>query len=279
MILHWLPSSLKLQTLKIVGLLSMACLSTIDARAQDEEPQAVQVVEVEEQAIPFEEEELLFEVQAIQADPQAIFLYRYACAQAALARRACELSDAQEQQLKLLDPAWITEHMQAPNPAGNVIQGIARFLGGRPAAAQAQDPQTVIRNVRKVIDEYVIELLTEPQRKQFQEQLEARDRFYNQQVARVLVAALDDRLFLDAEQRSQLSEELAQWLGKRSGLYWQFYFQNQGYIPDFPNQILRKHLSKSQLAAMNNLQKWNYESEQMEWQIVGQQDGIAIIDH
>ncbi|MEO8269976.1 MAG: hypothetical protein ABI557_09655, partial [Aureliella sp.] len=172
-------------------------------------------------------------------DPQTWLLNRYVRVNCALARRACKLSKEEERKLSQFNGAWVDKQLKESIalPIEGVAAGIARFLGGRAAAEVINlngnngDPQQIaIPKVRKKIDAAIEEALEPEHKETFQRECESRDRFRKQAMAAILISALDNRVFLSQQQRDELEPEVAQWLTK--DLYWQFYFQNDNYIPD-----------------------------------------------
>lgn len=233
---------------------------------------AVQTLVEEEKEI-VEIVQLEFAMDAGAQDPQMLLLIGYARVNCALARRACTLSEGEEQKLSQLNTAWIDKQVKESisAPAIGVVAGIARFLGGRAAAAEVQningDPQQIaIPKVKKKIDIAIEEALEPEHREAYQRERESREEFRKRALAAVLVSSLDERVFLTQQQRDDLEPEVDKWLTK--DLYWQFYFQNANYIPDIPKRVLSKVLSGEQLEALNGAQAWNYEVSQIELQMM-----------
>lgn len=207
-------------------------------------------------------------------------LERHAIVRTALARRVCDLEEEQLQALKDMDQKWLQEKAADKGKAREVrgiVAGMARFLGGRIAApGQQQDqPQAVVQRVRPIIDEHVLSILDDEQKEAYQAELEAMETFERESMASVIVASLDARIYLQPDQRKSLIEEIQKWLEGRNRIYWQFYFQNTNYIPDIPSNILKKHLTEAQYSSINGLQKYNYDADQIEWQVA---DATGIID-
>lgn len=195
-------------------------------------------------------------------DPQLTKMRRYVRVNCALARRACELSHSEEAAFAQMDDAWIAKqiHESVELPGVGQMVGILRFLGG---AARDDRPQEVkIPAVRKRIDLTIDEALSPEHRETFQRERDERVKFRKQALAGVLVAVLDESLFLSPEQRKLLEPEVAAWL--TTDLYWEFYFQNSSYLPDIPRQVLAQALSPAQLAVVQEAQKYNYERAQFE---------------
>jgi hypothetical protein len=207
-----------------------------------------------------------------------MLLQKYARVQGALLRRVCKLTDDQEQQLsKMVTADWISNEVKQATdaPAKWAAAGIARLLGGRAVVANGQNqPQEINVLVRKVIDKKIASLLNEQQASQFHEECEARDHFRREAQAGMLVAVLDRRLYLTEPQREALLPLIAKWLQK--DLYWQFYFQNEAYIPNIPKTILSQVLEREQVDALAGLNSYNYEAEQIEMQLGDQQDQFII---
>lgn len=215
---------------------------------------------------------------AVQNDPQLWLLSSYARVNSALARRACELTEAEEQQLALINDAWISQQMRAPvnAVAEGVAAGVALFLRGAPVMRnlnRGEQPHQVVERVRKAIDEQIEHALSEEHRPAYRIEREAREEFRREAQASVMVAALDERVYLSTEQRQRLEAELAQ--SAMKDLYWQFYFQNQSYIPDLPKDMLNKVLTKEQLEVLKGSQTHRFELAQIELQLI-QEKPIVI---
>ncbi|MEZ6138802.1 MAG: hypothetical protein R3C53_28280 [Pirellulaceae bacterium] len=203
----------------------------------------VQVVEVVEEEV--QDLEALFDeapIAGVAEQPQMAILQQYVIVECGLVRRACELSPEQAQKLATLTPAWIKEQLAQPAAAGQngLFQGIGRFLGGRAPAAQPQaDGQANIRRVTKAVDKFIEAALTPDQAKTYLAEKDAREKFRQEATASVLVASIDQEIYVKAEQRQQLIPQIAKWVENKN-LYWQFYFQNQSYIPSIPDSILQE---------------------------------------
>jgi len=210
------------------------------------------------------------EVQEVKQDPQYQLLSAYVRVNAALARRACELTEVEEAALTEMNDVWIFRQMQTAvdSPIKNAAAGIARFLQGRavPVNRPVEQNRQVIERVKLAADKHIEETLTAEHRAAFLEERAIRDKFRYESLARVLVAALDARLFLSAEQRERLEHDVAKWIKK--DLYWQFYFQNQNFVPDIPKAILAQVLNKEQLASLKGTQAMLYELAQIELQMI-----------
>lgn len=206
-------------------------------------------------------------------DPQIWLLQRYVRVNSALARRVSQLSDPEEHKLSQLTNVWIDKQVKESiaSPARAVAAGIARFLGGGVVEVQNLngDPQQLaIPKVKKRIDAAIEECLEPEHREAFVRERESQIEFRKQATAAVLVAVVDEHVFLTQQQREQLEPEVAKWL--TADLYWQFYFQNSNYVPDIPKRVLSKVLTADQLGALQGSQAWNYEMAQMELQMLGE---------
>lgn len=206
-------------------------------------------------------------------DPQTQMLQRYVRTNCGLARRACKLSEEQEKLLSKIDGTWINAEIKkaTDSPVKAAAAGIAGFLGARVAVRnQGQNqPHEIIAKVRKEVDKQIETVLEEQQAAAYKRERESRDAFRRDALAGVLVAALDRRVFLTPEQRVALQPLIAKWLTK--DLYWQFYFQNQGYNPAIPNQVLLRVLDAKQLGALKGAQAYNYDLDQIEIQMIDQE--------
>ncbi len=214
---------------------------------------------------------------AEQNDPQLWLLSSYARVNCALARRSSQLTEHEEHQLSLMNDVWVAKQITAAvdAPIKEMAAGIARFLRGAAVrrANVGEQPQQVIERVKRVIDEHIDRALTDEHRQAFHAERDARDEFRNKAMAGVLVAVLDTRLFLTTDQRERLKIEVADWIQK--DVYWQFYFQNQNYVPAIPKIVLIRVLTAEQLESLKGSQEWLYELAQIELQML-QERPVAI---
>ncbi|MEZ6153464.1 MAG: hypothetical protein R3C09_25460 [Pirellulaceae bacterium] len=235
-------------------------------------------------AIVVEDEEVvdLVGMRARAQNPQMWLLNGYVRVNCALARRACNLSEEEEQKLSQLDSAWVDKQLKESiaSPVKEVAAGIARFLGGRAVAEviningnQGDPQQVLIPKVKNRIDTAIEESLELDHKEAFQRERESRDQFRKQAMASVLVSVLDERVFLTQQQRDDLEPEVEKWLTK--DLYWQFYFQNTNFVPDIPKRMLSQVLSAEQLEALEGVRAWNYEASQIEMQMM-QEEPVMI---
>jgi hypothetical protein len=74
-----------------------------------------------------------------------------------------------------------------------------------------------------------------------------------------------------------LAADIAKWAGSKN-LYWQFYFQNDAYLPSVPNSVLAKTLSDQQLKSLKGLNSYSYEMDEVQMQMNGMRPGIEFID-
>ncbi len=237
-----------------------------DAKPEDVDTVVVEDVELAVADFAFAQDEL--------KDPQVRLLRSYMHVHAALARRACELTEVEEKQLAEMNDGWLLRQMReaASSPVQNAAAGVAKLLLGRAAgvvAPRREQPQVIVERVREAVDKHIDAALTDEQRIAFHTEREARDEFRNESLVRVLIAALDARVFLSSKQRQQLETELDGWLKK--DLYWQVYFQNQNFVPDIPKETLTKVLTPEQMDCLKGVRAWLYELAQIELQMAPQE--------
>ena len=246
------------------------------AAAEAMKDAAVEIV-VEDEAVVD-----LIGMRARAQNPQMSLLNGYVRVNCALARRACKLSEEEEQKLSQLDSAWLEKQLKESiaSPVKEVAAGIARFLGGRAVAEviningnQGDPQQAAIPKVKQRIDTAIEEALEFDHKEVFLRERESRDQFRKQAMAAVLVSVLDERVFLTQQQRDDLEPEVGKWLTK--DLYWQFYFQNESYLPIVPNHLLSKVLTPQQLAVVQGLHAYDYSLDQMQMRGM-QPEGVAI---
>ena len=214
-----------------------------------------------------------------QNDPMGFVAVRFCETRKAIARRVCELDAKQAKAISALDKTWVTKEMKKKlnPPKGGFIRGIVQVFNG--PVAPAGDPSTVLPKMKKVIEAAVREQLNEEQLKAFDKELDAARKFQYKAHAGILTSVLDRHLFLSGQQREKLQTAIFEWLYKsKKDLYWQFYLQNNNYIPQFPSKLLTEHLTEAQQTALKGMQTWNYDAAQMEWQMVNNQIEFVIVD-
>lgn len=214
-----------------------------------------------------------------QNDPMGFVAVRFCETRKAIARRVCDLDAKQAKAISALDKTWVTKEMKKKlnPPKGGFIRGIVQVFNG--PVAPAGDPSTVLPKMKKVIEAAVREQLNEEQLKAFDKELDAARKFQYKAHAGILTSVLDRHLFLSGQQREKLQTAIFEWLYKsKKDLYWQFYLQNNNYIPQFPSKLLTEHLTEAQQTALKGMQTWNYDAAQMEWQMVNNQIEFVIVD-
>lgn len=214
------------------------------------------------------------EQAAVEHHPQLLRMRLYVRVNCALARRVCELSESEERALSQMNDAWIAKqiHESTELPGVGAMVGILRFLGGHAGDGRPQEVKIPV--VKNRIDLAIDEALTPEHRQAFQRERDERVKFRKQALAAVVVAALDESLFLSPEQRAQLEPEIAAWL--TTDLFWEFYFQNSGYLPDIPRRVLAKALSPEQLEVVQAALKHNFDRAQYEEQMMQQELPVMI---
>ncbi len=217
----------------------------------------------------------IVDLQANANDPRVELILRHVNRECGLARRACELTPEQLTQLKALDATWIATQLRQPlKPGGNVFGDIARFLGGRAAPVHRNDESAQVEQVQRLADERLLEILDAQQAATYLAEKAARDKFRREALARVLVHAYDKHVFVDTQQRTALAAVIEEAI-KSKNLFWQFYFQNESYLPIVPNHLLSKVLTPQQLAVVQGLHAYDYSLDQMQMRGM-QPEGVAI---
>ncbi len=177
----------------------------------------------------------------------------------ALIRRVCKPNEDQLKQLSQFDAKWVAKEAKSVKANGNknVVGGFLRvFAGGMPEQGNTNDRATKISALHR---KEVAKILTAEQNAAFEKAVKERDEFRNRANAECVVAMLDERLFLSAEQRKQLTEKLMAWKDI-ANLEVHFYFQNQIYLPSLPSDI-SKVLNESQRAVFSNIQQVNFQGQ------------------
>ncbi len=216
---------------------------------------------------------------ANENEPLVVVLTGYVNTECGLARRACELTPEQLAALKKLDVRWVKEQIAKPEKVGQVriMQGLGRFLGGARLENPAQNHNQTHQRVCKLVDEVIQKTLSSEQYELFESERAARDAFHRDATASALVAVYDKHVFVKREQRQELIEDVAKWV-KSKNLYWQFYFQNDAYIPTVPNAVLARTLSDKQLKTLQGLNSYSYEMDEVQMQMNGMRQVVEFTD-
>ncbi len=221
--------------------------------------------------------------------PQLQMLAAYAKVNSALARRVCQLTDIQEQQLAVMDKKWLdAEYNKAANPNqgvgnenGRINEGVAAGFARMFGFGQAQriqnvqlQPHQISERVCAAIDEHIIKTLEATQQVEYKRELDARESFRRDALADLVIATLDRRMYMTDEQRSTLKPVIAKSLNKQ--LAWQIYLFNEEYIPVIPNRVFAEVLDKEQMSVLSQWRMNDFDAHQMELQMVGQQELVVI---
>jgi hypothetical protein len=200
------------------------------------------------------------------ADPQSAKLLSKVAVDNALVRRVCDPNAEQLKKLNELDAKWVKDNSQSGKPAGNFAQGVLRIFAG-PGGLGGVQPQDPAETAKRLTNAYKVklrEILTPDQCDKYQNAVTEREQFRREANAECIVAVLDDRLSLNAEQRKEIRRSLAAWPGVEK-LQAYFYFQNQAYLPQLPAAAL-KALNASQRKIFDGIQKADFQSEMFDGQ-------------
>ena len=211
-------------------------------------------------------------------DPQMQILKQYVHVSCALVRRVCVLSENQEQQLAMMNDAWLAAELKKASGPQNegVAGGFAQLFGfaQRPRNNRQQQPHEQCDLVRKEVDKQIDSALEPDQVIQYKEERDARDTFRRESQAGVIVSILDRRLYLTEEQRIALKPAIAASLQK--DIAWTMYLQNEKYIPAIPQSVYTKVLDKKQLDSLSQWRNVDFDAHQNELQLIQQQEQIVI---
>lgn len=212
-------------------------------------------------------EDLFGEVamEFVQDDPQMQLISQYIQTECGLVRRACNLSDEQIAGLEQMNTTWVRDELKKPAKANapGVLKGIGRFLGGQVMGQVVeQNAMADVTRLRAAVDRKLSEALNEEQMASYNSEKDARLAFRDEAMAGVLLSSLDSQIYLKKDQRRELIPDVAKWVSGKS-LYWQFYFQNESYIPAIPDNILRKVLDGKQVQSLQGLNSYVYEMDEI----------------
>ncbi len=197
---------------------------------------------------------------AANIDPQGSKLLSKVAVDNALVRRVCKLNEEQSKQLDTLDAKWVKGKAAAQKQAGNLAAGVLRvFAGPNVGAARQDNPAEAASRVTAAYKTKLKEILTAEQLAEFEKNVDEREAFRREANAQCVVAVLEDRLSLNDEQRKALVKSLSAWSGIRT-MQATFYFQNQAYIPNLPESVL-KALTPGQRKILDGMQKADFQFE------------------
>jgi hypothetical protein len=179
----------------------------------------------------------------------------------AFIRRACKLTEEQEQHIAGLDKAWVKKNVRAPG--NQVVNGVVVFNGGN----MANSSETVRRMVSKALAKELASVLTEDQKAAYSRETEIRETFEKDARIDAILIILDEKLFLRDDQRESLRKVLAKAsLGEMEPIN---YLNNPQYLPTLPDAAIVKHLDAEQKRVYLGVQKVTFGT--------GEQD-LPVID-
>ena len=192
-----------------------------------------------------------------------VYIVHYARTERAYAEHVCKLNQAQKETLDQLDKKWANAQVRELIKArGNGAFG--GFFGGPTTA----NTSAVIRKLQKLVDEKIVEALTEEQRRRLKEEKDARDAFRREADADAALLLLSRYIELTDDQREKLRPALAESFSAKS-YAWQWYLGTTEYMPYLRRSTLRKYLTKEQMDTIRAIQVQNMEAVQMEVQMMG----------
>ncbi len=179
----------------------------------------------------------------------------------AFVRRACKLTEEQEQHIAGLDKAWVKKNVRAPG--NQVVNGVVVFNGGNMASSS----EAVRRMVSKALAKELASVLTEDQKAAYSRETEIRETFEKDARIDAILIILDEKLFLRDDQRESLRKVLAKAsLGEIEPIN---YLNNPQYLPTLPDAAIVKHLDAEQKRVYLGVQKVTFGT--------GEQD-LPVID-
>ena len=196
----------------------------------------------------------VFQIPDVE-DIVSIQLRTHVAVENALIRRVCKLNAEQLKQLEKFDPKWIKQNAKPPRAPAKGARGVIQIVAGF-RAPQAH-PDSIFGQLSKAHRKELTEILTPDQLDAYNKAVEDRNLFRKRANAECVVALLDERLYLTVEQRTEIQKQLMDWPAI-DNLQPLFYFQNHGYWPTLPNDLV-KVLSKSQRAIFEGVQKADFE--------------------
>ena len=196
------------------------------------------------------------DVQLAQVDALTGQLRKLLIAEVSFAKRVCELNADEEAAAvaaaKGAGKKFAQDYLQAN---GQMNGGIVIFANGGGGVRQA-DP---VSQLQTAVAEAIGGTLPEEKRGPYQEEVALRDEFRQQASAESLTALIDERLLLSDEQRTKITQSLAE-SAEDHGLPPLETMMHMGssYLPSMPEEAITPHLDDGQKQLWNQVQKISY---------------------
>jgi hypothetical protein len=172
------------------------------------------------------------------------------------ANRICGWSDEQRRAAIKEGVAWLTEFARKQIADQNPVRaGMLAFVGlGRPKRVAA-DPAA---EAEQQIAELIARQLTDEQRASYKAEHDKREAFRKQAVIDNLIAKLDEKLDLTAQQRRKLSTTLEARWNEDWAPQLEIFVHMGEYVPQIPDEYVIPHLTAEQKKLWNGLQKVSF---------------------
>ena len=173
------------------------------------------------------------------------------------ANRVCELTDEQRTAAIADSKDWLTgfvrdyvkKQRQPQNDGGWMLVG-QRMQ--RPADANPRS------SIEEGVAVSVKKHLKPEQAAQYDAELAKRREFHQQAAAENLIAAIDEKLFLSADQRQKISDELTEHWDESWGVQLDNLVHMGNYLPQVPDKHVVQHLNADQRKVWNGIQKVHF---------------------
>lgn len=175
----------------------------------------------------------------------------------AFIKRLCAPSEEQIEKMAAMNSEWIRQRLNPQVKAVGDVLAMA-FGGRRPrvalnANAPAERNAAAQKAMLTLHTSRLKEILTADQWAKYESEIASRAKFRNLATAECIVTVLDEKLALNNQQRKALVSVISDTCDV-SQVYAPFYLQNQGYLPQVPNNILKDHLTPAQMLVINGFQ-------------------------
>jgi hypothetical protein len=165
----------------------------------------------------------------------------------AFLRRAVKLTAEQETKLASLDPKTLDEARNAirNQKAGGIFRRQIIING-----AEVFDPLRM-RSFERELTKQIDAILDEEQKRQYATEKKLREAFQHELAVNGLIILLDKKLSLSVEQKIAVRESLEDWTDS-GNIDFDNYFMNNNYLPACPDELIVKHLNKTQAKIYEN---------------------------
>ncbi len=172
------------------------------------------------------------------------------------ANRVCKLTDEQRTAAIADSKVWLLgyarDYAKQQGQPQNVGAWMAAPRGARNANANP------LRSIEEGVVVTVKKHLKPEQAAQYDAELAKRREFHQQAAAENLVAAIDEKLFLSADQRQKITNDLNEHWDDSWGVQLENLVHMGNYLPQVPDKHVVQHLNADQRSVWNGIQKVHF---------------------